>query len=494
MIMRAGGATRRDTSARPSWHAPRTTRWPRRLLLTSCLALAACGADRLTVPNLNSPTPDALAGDAATNVQTRATGILNLARRNVSWNSDAGMFGRESFNYFLTDSRVTTQFFDKPGIDPAGGAAGSWTGFFTTLRAAFDFVAVVDSLPAGALTAQQRSAAKGFAHTIEAYELSILISSRDSLGIPVEITADPQALAPFVSRDSAYNYIIARLDLAKTELQAGGSAFPFRLNAGFNGLNTPATFLRFNRGLAARINAYRASLGVSGCGAPRSAPCYAAALTNLSESFLDPAASLSFGAYFVFSQAANDVPNPFSPAITANYVLHPSIGPDAPRRADGASDLRYQAKVRRLATPRGYPTPGLSIPTDYAFNLYPAANSPIPIMKNEELLLLRAEARYFAGDIPGALADINFIRVNSGGLAPISGFADREAFITELLLQRRYSLLFEGHRWVDVRRFDRLSTLPIDIPARQHIATRQPVPSAECLARRGSPSPGPGCA
>jgi hypothetical protein len=54
-------------------------------------------------------------------------------------------------------------------------------------------------------------------------------------------------------------------------------------------------------------------------------------------------------------------------------------------------------------------------------------------------------------------------------------------------------LLLEGHRWVDVRRFNRLGTLPVDVPSRQFIATRQPVPIAECLARVGSEFPAPGC-
>jgi hypothetical protein len=461
-------------------------------LVIACALLISCAQNDLTVPNYSNPTPDAVNSDPLSNVQTRANGVLNLARRNLGWNSDAGLFGRESFVYG-TDSRSTTSYLDAPAIDPGGSASGSWTGFFTTLRAISEFVTVVDSLPAGALTPQQVSSAKGFAHTIEALELSLLISSRDSLGIPVEIKANPNDIAPFVTRDSAYNYILARLELAKTELLAGGGAFFIKLNAGFTGLSTPATFLKFNRALAARINAYRGSLGVSGCGAKLSAACYTIVLQNLSESFLDPAAALSFGAYWVYSASANDVANPQNNVTNTTLLLHPSIGPDAPKRADGSFDLRYQAKVRRLAAARNLGTGGLSIPTDYAPNLYATQASPAAILKNEELFLLRAEARYFTGDVTGALADINFVRVSSGGLAPVAAFASQDAFITELLLQRRYSLLLEGHRWVDVRRFNKLNTLPIDIPSRQFIATRQPVPVAECLSRVGSSYPGPGC-
>jgi hypothetical protein len=461
------------------------------LFAASCLLIAGCAKD-LTVPNFSNPTPSAVNSDPLSNLQTRTSGVLTLARRNLGWNTDAALFGREAFNYG-TDSRSTTSYLDAPAVDPGGLASGSWTGFYTTLRAISELLDAVDTSPTGVLTTQQQSALKGFAHTIEALQLSYLISSRDSLGIPVEIKTNAAELAPFVTRDSAYNYIIARLELGRTELLAGGSAFPVKLNSGFTPFSTPATFLKFNRALAARVNAYRASLGISGCGAPLSATCYTTVLQNLTDSFLDPAAALSVGAYWIYSASANDVANPQNNITNTNLLLHPSIGPDAPKRADGSFDLRYQAKVRRLPTQRVLGTGGLSIPTDYAPNLYPTQASPAPIIKNEELFLLRAEARYFTGDVAGALADINFIRTTSGGLAPVGAFSGKDAFLAELMLQRRYSLLLEGHRWVDARRFNLLSTLPIDIPGRQFIATRQPVPVAECLSRQGSPYPGPGC-
>ncbi|MEO7216757.1 MAG: RagB/SusD family nutrient uptake outer membrane protein [Gemmatimonadaceae bacterium] len=478
--------------AREGW----ASKWLRAVAVGSLCVLGAvaCNSDRLTIPNYGNPTPGALASDPISNVQFRVNGILDLNRRNMlAWVNNSGIFGRESFNYFLTDSRVTANYLDKPAIDPGGTAAGDWNGRFSNLRAIHALIGVVDSAPSVVFNAQQKSAALGFAHTMNALELSYVVMARDSLGSPVDITDDPRALSPFVSRDSVYNYIVGELDAAKTELQAGGAAFPFRLNSGFTGFDTPATFLQFNRALAARINAYRASLGIAGCGAPLSSACYTIVLQNLTESFVNGGGSLNTGVYDIYSSAANDVPNQFSPALTQNYVAHPSIGPDAPLRADGTPDLRYQTKIRRLSAPRAYPTPGISIPTDYAFALYPLPSSPIPIIRNEELILLRAEARYFTGDIAGATSDINLIRTTSGGLSPISGFANQGSFITELLLQNRYSLLWEGHRWVDVRRFNRLNTLPIDIPSRQFVASRQPIPTAECLARVGSKFPAPGC-
>src|SRR6476661_7935344 len=88
-------------------------------VLAGTVLVAACTQGDLTVPNYSNPTPDAVSADPLTNVQTRVNGILNLARRNLGWNSDAGLFGRESFVYG-TDSRSTTSFLDAPAVDPGG--------------------------------------------------------------------------------------------------------------------------------------------------------------------------------------------------------------------------------------------------------------------------------------------------------------------------------------------------------------------------------------
>src|SRR6185503_9619071 len=113
------------------------------------------------------------------------------------------------------------------------------------------------------------------------------------------------------------------------------------------------------------------------------------------------------------------------------------------------------------------PSPAVLVVHGYSvnscFTLYPTADSPIPIIRNEELILLRAEARWFTGDKINALADIDRIRTTAGGLAATSLTiaSSDNAFVDELLYNRLYSLMWEGgHRWVDARRFGRLATLP----------------------------------
>ena len=52
------------------------------------------------------------------------------------------------------------------------------------------------------------------------------------------------------------------------------------------------------------------------------------------------------------------------------------------------------------------------------------------------------------------------------------------SLITEILRQRRYSLFGEGHRWVDLRRYNRLNELPIDRPD-DDVWTKFPRPANE---------------
>ncbi len=102
-------------------------------------------------------------------------------------------------------------------------------------------------------------------------------------------------------------------------------------------------------------------------------------------------------------------------------------------------------------------------------------------------MLIRAEANIFTNNLSGALTDINNIRAVSGGLAPLGPFASQAAAFTALLYERRYSLLFEGQRWNDYRRFNILNQLPLDRPT-HFVARVMPIPQAECDARVTKPN------
>ena len=435
--------------------------------------LAGCNADKLNVPNYQSvqttTTPDAAL------VQNLASGILIQERTNLStFYNDAGIFGRESLNYFSTDGRTVTNYLLTPALDNAGFASGGWNGRFTNMRNAINFIAIVDA--ATFLTAPQKSAAKGFAKTFRALEVLYLLQTRDSIGMPVQVDIATNKAQPFVSRDSAYKFGLALLNDGAADLAAGGSAFPFTLPAGFGPFSTPANFVKLNRAFAARYYTYYATLG-GGTAA------WNAALTAVNASFVSASASdFAVGAYWNFSSSAGDALNPLSNAAAPDQVAHPSIATDAQTNGS-VKDLRLTAKTTTITAKTA---PGavaaLSIPSTVGWKLYPTNTTAIPIIRDEELVLLRAEANIGLGNLGAALTDINFVRTNSGGLPALTAFADANAAITAVLYEKRYSLLWEGSRWVDVRRYGRLTTLPLDLASHYRIKV-EPVPQAECLYR-----------
>ena len=77
------------------------------------------------------------------------------------------------------------------------------------------------------------------------------------------------------------------------------------------------------------------------------------------------------------------------------------------------------------------------------------------------------------------------MRQNSGLLPPSTlTIASTDAeFITGLVYERRYSLLWEqGTRWIDARRFGLLATIPAAV-TNGNVPEVMPVPAPECDAR-----------
>jgi len=263
--------------------------------------------------------------------------------------------------------------------------------------------------------------------------------------------------------------VLSLLDSAKTELQAA-SAFSFDPGPGFTGFNTPATFLKVNRALAARVQAYRASPSKPGVGCTA---CWDSVLTDLSASFVDPAATLDAGVYHVYSTGNQDVTNALSqdPA-SAIQLAHPAVKDSAEtQNASTLLDRRFLAKVtdRKAATATVPDTFSVAcLKSALSWIRYPTPNSSVPIIRNEELILLRAEANWFAatGSKAQAVSDLNFIRQSSGNLAAstVTTASTDAQFVNGLLHERFYSLLYEGHRWVDMRRYGRLGQVIIDRP------------------------------
>ena len=447
-------------------------------IATVAVLLFASACKDLIVPDFNNTSLEDLTSNPTPTKITQASQGLMLGTRagigtQNGYVSLLGILGRESYNFDPADPRFITEMLIGPldGGSPAFG--GNLFGApYRNIRNANILLGALNTVVG--MTTAQKAAVEGFAKTIQALDYLNVVNTRDDLGAPLDVNIGPtDAPAPIVAKAAVFTQIATLLDEGLTQLNAGGTAFPFELSPGFAGFNTPATFAEFNRALKARVEVYRVN--------------YAAALTALNASFLDTSAPLTLGVYHSYSTGSGDSQNLLFDPTGRAILAHPSIVTDAENKPDATPDARLVSKVAQLPAPRTVQ----GVTSDRVFSIYNSNTAPIPIIRNEELILLRAEARYFTNDFVGALDDINFIRTTSGGLAPRGPFVNQTDFVTELLRQRRYSLLFEGgHRWIDMRRFGLLSTLPIALPTHT-VPSRFPFPEAECLAR--VPAPTQGC-
>jgi hypothetical protein len=442
-----------------------------RVLLVGVLALGACNFD---VANPNAPEPLG-ENPSRSDVAGSAVGLLAGTRVDLAdWILDAAILGREAYRFDGSDPRFTTELLQGP-LDPGGNAFGGdhWNEPYANIRRAKELLAVIST--AQELSVEEQSAVSGFARTMEALEFLNVVNGHIQDSIPVDVVADVTAPpAPFRTHAETMNEIVALLDQGRLDLQAGGAAFPFTLPSGLTGFNTPASFVRFNRALRARVAVYLND--------------FAGALTALSESFLDRAAPLSLGVYIDHGTGPGDFANPLAqnPTVGENFA-HPSLESDAQLQPGGALDQRFLDKVvprpeRSVGSDEGQLT------SDLGWIRYTTPSTPIPLIRNEELILLHAEASIGLSDLLTATDDINFIRTTAGRLAPIPLLATPEAALDELLYNKRYSLLYEGgHRWIDARHYGRLATLPIDRPANTPpdvIFSTLPIPTAEVLPRQ----------
>lgn len=446
------------------------------LIATLALLLTGPACD-FEIGDLNNPSLEELRDTpTAASLNVACTGLISGHRVGMATANgyivQLGILGREHYNFDGADPRYINELLAGTLAkgSPFGGAF--WGGPYANIRLANIVINGVDKV--AEYSTEQRSALKGYANTFIAAELLRVIVTRDTIGAVIDTNKElGAALGPIVGKDAVYAAIAKTLDDAKAQLAAGGTAaFPFPMTAGFAGFTTPPDFLKFNRALRARVAVY---MGDS-----------AAALAALGESFLNAAATtqaaLDVGPFFVFSANAGDTANAMT---NRNIFAHPSFSTDAQLQADGTTkDDRFVRKIRTV-TPAGS---GGGMTSNLKFNAYQAATAPVPIIRNEELILLRAEAEAKAGMKTQAIADLNTVRTVSGKLAPLdAGISDAQV-TDEILYNRRYSLMAEGgHRWIDARRLNRITDIPLD-KSEHRRNIRFPIPQAECDARPNEPA------
>jgi hypothetical protein len=443
--------------------------------------VTAAGCRTLDVENLNGVSVDELQTDPTpTAVKTAAQGLMTTWRGVSAGQANTlTKYGFEVWQIRASNppSLTAVVLFPQTG--------GFWS--YTPVSNITAFLKAVDAV--SGFTDQQKEALRGWGKTILAVVYEDMAQAHDTFGIVLDLPANPLTdVPPIATKAEVWTRIHQLLDEADTHLaNAGTTAFPFTLGAGFVGFNTPATFRQVNRALKARYyvlnNNFRDALTLLS-GTSTFINSAAAGLTR---------AGLQRGPFHAYSTVTGDGTNGLS---GTDYYYNTRLRTEAQlKSAGGARDDRVALKSRTVTS-----FSFLGVTTDLkAADFYntsltaPTAlvtTSSLPIIRNEELILLRAQANLGLGNVSAAIADINLIRVNSAGLPPISdpyvantALNQPAALLDELLYEKRYSLWGEfGTVWLDMRQYGKVAQIPRYDPTFK-LFDVFPIPTAECEIR-----------
>ncbi|MEZ4955813.1 MAG: RagB/SusD family nutrient uptake outer membrane protein [Saprospiraceae bacterium] len=402
------------------------------------IAASSCEID--DDPNPNGSSLEGFSQNASkSELQILITGMEDLLRQDFNFYYDVtSIIGREYWFFTGSDPRYTGEVLGKgeSTLDNAGFyGTRPYQGRYRTVKNGNVIIEAVAN--STLITQEEANGYLGFAKTIQAHELLLVANLQYTNGIRVDVS-DPDNLGGFVSYDEALTAILALLDEAATNLSSAGSSFPFTLSSAMAGFDDPDNFLKFNRGLSARVALYQGNKGE--------------AKKRAEDSFMDLAGDLNTGPARFYSTAGGDFANNlFRPLNQADAIIaHPTFIDDMT-----SNDFRALKVVQRDA-----PLSLDGLTGDHDVWVFKSLDDNIPMMRNEELILIYAEANV-GSDNGTAVSAINAVR-NANNIGDYSGGTTDADLMNEIAYQRRYSLFGEGHRWVDMRRWGRLNELPID--------------------------------
>ncbi|NII23736.1 RagB/SusD family nutrient uptake outer membrane protein [Pseudoflavitalea sp. X16] len=404
-------------------------------LLTSC---------KKEIGNLNNPViEDYLNNATKPQLDNLVIGTESGMRNNMELYLEVvGVIGREMYRFSGSDPRYVTDLLgqgtEKVLDNNAFYLTNNWNARYRVVKNCNLIIQATNTTNAD-IPAATKKGYLGFAKTIKAHQLLLNLNLTYTNGIRLQVE-DPDNPGAFLGYPESLTAIASLLDEAKTDLT--GATIGFALSTGFDGFKDAAGLIKFNRALAARVAVYRQQ--------------WAAALTALNESFFDLNGSFNLGVHMVYSTGPNDQLNAaYFPKNRGGEVrvAHPSYVTDILP----GDDRIGKATVR---TSTASSSDG-SLSSNRDVWVYTSSTAPVPVIRNEELILIYAEAKINLTQIPDGIVALN--RIRTGHNLPVyAGGITVAALTAEMLYQRRYSLFFEGHRWVDMRRYDRLNQLPID--------------------------------
>jgi len=403
----------------------------KRSLYVTLPAILILGLGLNSCKNLDFPNPNDPDLDNPPDIQRLVSGSESEMRNELEiYLRVVETFGRNAYYFETADPRYTGELLTGP-IDEGGFLLNRhWQSSYRVIKTSS---VILEAYP-------DDKRATGYANTIIGYQLLMLLTFTNDNGIKIVFSEDVNT--PFVSKAEAFAEIERRLDVGFADLNTGGGA-SFKASSGIAGV-AGVGLAKFNRAIKARAQVLQSK--------------YTEALVTLEDSFIDETAEMDLGAYHIYSSGAGDQNNSLWEDPTSKGLklyAHPSFKTDAE-----AGDRRYSSKV--LERPDSSAGSFNNLRSTLAVTIVAHLFDKIAIIRNEELLLLRAEANIGLSNLADAETDINVVR-SAAGLAgvDVSSMTAAEA-LNQLLHEKRYSLFMEGHRWIDMRHYEKLNDLPLD--------------------------------
>jgi hypothetical protein len=443
-------------------------------VIAATLVLAACSVP--DVPYFTAPTsvPTSPAG-----VQNALTGLFGGTEADAGFIATYAGFGRDAGEFTNADARGIQYPL---GVTPYPNAFGGvWVAEYQNVLQAQEMLAAIPHV-SPAYSAAQAASLSGIIRTVEALNYMMVAEAHDTLGIAILPASHTGVAAPpAVCNKDAWAYIVALLDSANDSLVIAGSAPPpVQIPTGYGGVSTssgPGTqlgsFASFNRALAAKANleqAYAiARTPTSGSAAPTpttrgspDVPSLNTALADLAASAMynpgalapTPAPQFVAGPYTVVEDFSSQSGAPTNPYFSSSSLV--AMLNDFVADVDTAHDLRWKAKITVNPFPVQLPVYNV-VASKYTYNMYPGPSAPIPVVREEELVLWHAQIELGLGNLAAALADVNEVRTAVGGLPPFppSVASTYTSMRDSLMKEQRISTTFElsGDRTIAIRMY-----------------------------------------
>lgn len=409
--------------------------------LVLALISQACSLDPVADPNFPSVNE---VEQNATRAQLDGliVGQFSVARNGLAtYTRVVGTIGKELFNFNTTESRWMN---DLNGIRPLDNSSfynGATTSFGLPVRQANIILSALENT--NSVTGTEKDAYRGVVNTFKALAYLYMLNVQYNNGIRLNVE-DPFNPGKTVSYSESLAGIAAFLDEGATQLTAAGEAFPFKVPPSYAGFNTPAGFRQFNRAIALRVAIYQGD--------------WEKAENLIPQTFITETVATGFlniGPKHSFSASSPDLTNPL--LSTATEII---VGVEKIWDAAEPNDAR-RSKIT-IVNPALKYTSGVTYSTKYKVNMYNAADNSAPIIRNEELLLIAAEVAAHRGRPADAVKYIDLVRTNNA-LPAYAGATDETALIDAILKERLYSLFYEGHRWIDMRRYNKLAEIELPV-------------------------------